>query len=54
LLAARLRYGAQTTATVSPECPVTSDSPETERVTLTRRELEALVDEAVQKDRARR
>jgi L-fuculose-phosphate aldolase len=54
LLAARLRYGAQTTATVNPECPVTSDSPEAERVTLTRRELEALVDEAVQKDRARR
>jgi L-fuculose-phosphate aldolase len=54
LLAARARYGAQTAATTSATCPVTSDTSETERVTLTRRELEALVDEAVQKDRARR
>jgi len=54
LLAARLRYGAQTAATVGGGCPVTSDTPETERITLTRRELEAVVDEAVQKDRARR
>jgi L-fuculose-phosphate aldolase len=54
LLAARKRYGVRTAATVGPDCPVTSDAAETERVTLTRRELEALVDEAVQKDRMRR
>ncbi|MGB0034208.1 MAG: class II aldolase/adducin family protein [Candidatus Acidiferrales bacterium] len=54
LLAARARYGLQTAATVGAECPVTSEAPETERITLTRRDLEALVDEAVQKDRARR
>jgi L-fuculose-phosphate aldolase len=54
LLAARVRYGLQTAATAGSECPVTSESSETERVTLTRRELEALVDEAVQKDRLRR
>jgi len=49
LLAARARYGLQTAATVGPECPVTSDNAATERITLTRRELEALVDEEVQK-----
>ena len=49
LLAARARYGLQTAATVGPDCPVTSDTAEPERITLTRRELEALVDEAVQK-----
>jgi len=49
LLAARARYGLQTAASVSPACPVTSDSAETERITLTRRELESLVDEEVQK-----
>jgi len=54
LLAARARYGGQTAATVGAHCPVTSDAAESERITLTRRELEALVDEAVQKDRIRR
>ena len=54
LLAARARYGAQTSSVKSAECPVTSDAEETERITLTRRELETLVEEAVQKDRARR
>jgi L-fuculose-phosphate aldolase len=49
LLAARARYGLQTAATVGPDCPVTSDSAAPERITLTRRELETLVDEAVQK-----
>jgi L-fuculose-phosphate aldolase len=49
LLAARARYGLQTAATVGPDCPVTSDTAAPERITLTRRELEALVDEAVQK-----
>jgi hypothetical protein len=32
---------------------VTCDAGDAERVTLTRRELEALIDEAIQKDRAR-
>jgi len=49
LLAARTRYGLQTGATVGPDCPVTSDTAAPERITMTRRELEALVDEAVQK-----
>ena len=49
LLAARARYGLQTAAAVGQGCPVTSESAETERITLTRRELEALVDEEVQK-----
>jgi L-fuculose-phosphate aldolase len=54
LLAARARYGLQTAAPTSAECPVTSDSAGPDRITLTRRELEALVEEAVRNDRARR
>jgi L-fuculose-phosphate aldolase len=54
LLEARARYGVQTAGTLGPDGPVTCDAPETECVTLTRRELETLIDEAVQKDRARR
>ncbi|MGH9692365.1 MAG: class II aldolase/adducin family protein [Candidatus Acidiferrales bacterium] len=54
LLAARARYGLQTAATVGPEGPVTADAGGTERVTLTRRELDVLLDEAIQKDRSRR
>jgi L-fuculose-phosphate aldolase len=50
LLAARARYGLETAAA---GCPVTADSVEPDRVTLTRRELEALVEEAVRNDRAR-
>jgi len=53
LLAARVRFGA-TAATVGPNGPVTAARGEPERVTLTRRELDALIDEAVQKDRQRR
>lgn len=53
LLAARARYGLETAGGVSASCPVTSDSAEADRVTLTRRELEALVEEAVKNDRAR-
>lgn len=53
LLAARARYGIQTAATAAPECPVAT-SDDGNQITLTRRELDALVDEAVQKDRARR
>jgi L-fuculose-phosphate aldolase len=54
LLAARARYGTQTAATIGADGPVTCDSSDTERVTLTRRELEILIDEAVQNDRSRR
>ena len=53
LVAARARYGLQTASNFGPEFPVTSETAaEKERITLTRRELEALVDEAVKKDRA--
>lgn len=51
LLAVRARYGIQTAA--GPECGV-AVSDDADRITLTRRELDALVNEAVQKDRARR
>lgn len=54
LLAARTRYGTQTVSSVGPGAPVTSDGEEGDRVTLTQRELETLVEEAVRKDRARR
>ena len=54
LLEARARYGTRTAATASPHGHVTSDASDTERVTLTRRELDMLIDEAVQKDRTRR
>lgn len=54
LVAARARYGTHTAASGSPEGPVTCDASDTERVTLTRRELDTLIDEAVQKDRTRR
>jgi L-fuculose-phosphate aldolase len=59
LLAARARYGITTAATVTPDCPVTRDSAgvatgNTERISVTREELEALIEEAVRKDRAQR
>ena len=59
LLAARVRYGTKTAAPVTPGCPVTRDSAgsasgEPERISVTRRELEALIEEAVRKDRALR
>lgn len=59
LLLARARYGTVTAAGVSPDCPVTSDGASgeangTHRVSMTREELEALIEEAVRKDRARR
>jgi len=53
LLAARARYGTQTAASTTAQCPVTSAN-DTEPVTLTRRELEALIDDAVRRDRERR
>lgn len=52
LLAARARYGGQSAAATA-ECPVTSDAAGEERITLTRRELETLIDEAIQKERSR-
>ncbi len=54
LLAARARYGVQTASSIGQDCPVTADNADAEKITLTRRELETLVDEAVQKERARR
>ncbi len=51
LLAARARYGVRTVSTAHP---VTSNAPDSEKITLTRRELEAIVDEAVQRERSRR
>lgn len=53
LLAARARYGGQSAAAATAECPVTSDAAGEERITLTRRELETLIDEAIQKERSR-
>jgi len=54
LFAARARYGLQTASNLGPVSPVTSEGAETERINLTRRELESLVDEAVKQDRSRR
>jgi len=56
LLAARVRYGIQG-APPGASRPVTAEEAEaaaTDRVTLSRRELEALVEEAVRKDRVQR
>jgi L-fuculose-phosphate aldolase len=56
LLAARARYGIQG-APAGTSRPVTAETDEaaaTDRVTLSRRELEALVEDAVRKDRIRR
>lgn len=55
LLVARARYGAG--AQIPPQASAYPDRPEAmdnERVTLTRAELDALIEEAVQKDRLRR
>jgi L-fuculose-phosphate aldolase len=56
LLAARVRYGTTTAAPVSSDCPVTSDivAGGSDRISVTREELEALIEEAVRKDRAHR
>ena len=59
LLVARARYGTTTAASVTPGCPVTSDDAadaegRPERISITREELEALIEEAVRKDRALR
>jgi L-fuculose-phosphate aldolase len=52
LFAARARYGLQSPSAAQPGAPLTSDNADTERITLTRRELESLIDEAIKKDRA--
>ena len=56
LMAARPRYSVAAPPGGGAELPVTSDSVSgcSERVTLAREELEALIDEAVRKDRSRR
>ena len=54
LLAARARYGTTTAAPGGATCPVTSETETLERVSLTRDELEALIEEALRKDRALR
>src|SRR5579872_2893674 len=54
LLAARARYGLVTAAQTGADCPVTADTESDERVSVTRRELEALIEEALRKDRAHR
>lgn len=59
LLVARARYGTTTASTVMPGCPVTSDNAgdseaKPERISITREELETLIEEAVRKDRALR
>jgi len=59
LLVARARYGTTTASTVTPGCPITNDNASNgaarpERISVTREELEALIEEAVRKDRALR
>jgi L-fuculose-phosphate aldolase len=56
LMAARGRYGVQSPQGGGAELPVTSDHEEsvTDEITLKREELDALIEDAVRKDRARR
>jgi len=54
LLARRARAGTGPPPTATPVPLITSDPSEPERVTLTRQELDALIDDAISKDRARR
>ena len=56
LMAARARYGVQPPPGGGAELPVTSDEVEnvTDEITLKRDELDALIEDAVRKDRARR
>jgi len=53
LLAVRARYGIQTAAVLDSRALVASGE-DAKQITLTRRELDALIDEAIQKDRALR
>jgi len=54
LVAARARYsaGAQPDAPAARENAAIADNTETASVTLSRRELESLIDEAVRRDRS--
>lgn len=56
LMAARARYGVQPPPGGGAELPITSDKEEnvTDEITLKRDELDALIEDAVRKDRARR
>jgi hypothetical protein len=65
LLEARARYGLTTAAQVGAECPVTAETPapeahacgcttREEHVALTRGELTALIEEAIERDRKAR
>src|SRR3984893_17281593 len=54
LMAARPRYFVAPPPGGGAELPITRDSGENDHVTLTRSELDALIDEAVRKDRSRR
>lgn len=56
LMAARVRYGAIPPPGGAAELPVTSDDEEdvADEITLRRHELDALIEEAVRKDRSRR
>jgi L-fuculose-phosphate aldolase len=56
LIAARARYGVALPEGAAPELPVTSEtaSPTSARIPLTRAELEALLEEILRRDRARR
>ena len=56
LMAARARYHVTPPPAAAPICrkPATTAKSSADEVTLTRSELDALVDEAVRKDRARR
>ena len=55
-MAARARYGVQSPPGGGADLPVTSDEEEsvTDEITLRRDELDALIEDAVRKDRARR
>jgi L-fuculose-phosphate aldolase len=54
LLAVRARYGATTASQGGPICPQTSDSEPNRQISVTREQLDALIEEAVRKDRALR
>jgi L-fuculose-phosphate aldolase len=54
LLAARARYGTTTASQVNSACPITSDDAAPNRVSLTREELESLIEDAVREARAQR
>jgi hypothetical protein len=55
-MAARTRYGVQSPPGGAADLPVTSDEEDsvTDQITLKRDELDALIEDAVRKDRARR